>query len=74
MGKGSPLLSLRIPAELLLLLDDAVARSVHTRRDGPLNRSTFIIKAIEEKLEKMARSARKKSPLPKTYLRDLATF
>jgi hypothetical protein len=75
MSRGSPLLSLRIPAELLGLVDDAVARSVHTRKDGPLTRSSFIIKAIEEQLKKMARSnGKKESPLPKSYRRDSSTF
>lgn len=75
MGKGSKIVPVRIPAELLGLMDQATARSVHTRKDGPLNRSSFIIKAIEEKLKKMARSnGKKKSPLPKTYRRDFSTF
>jgi hypothetical protein len=60
---------------LLELVDQAVARSVATRRDGPWTRSSFIVDAIEEKLEKMARSAGKtQSPLPATYRRDSSTF
>lgn len=43
MSKGSPLLTVRIPAELLGLVDQAVARSVDTRRDGPWTRSSFVI-------------------------------
>lgn len=75
MSRGSPLVSVRIPAELLELLDHAVARSVDTRRDGPWTRSSFIVAAIEEKLKKMARSAGKSdSPLPQTYQRDSSTF
>jgi hypothetical protein len=75
MSKGSPLLSLRIPAELLGLVDQAIARSVYTRKDGPWNRSSFILAAIEEKLAKMARSSGKtESPLPPTYKRNSATF
>jgi hypothetical protein len=75
MSKGSPLLSLRVPAELLDLVDDTVARSVHTRKEAPWTRSSFIIAAIEEKLKKMARSSGKKqSPLPKSYRRDSSTF
>lgn len=65
----------RIPAELLGLVDAAVSRSVQTRKDGPWTRSSFILAAIEEKLKKMARSSGKKqSPLPKTYRRDLSAF
>jgi metal-responsive CopG/Arc/MetJ family transcriptional regulator len=74
MSKGSPLLTIRIPAELLQLVDQAIARSVDTRRDGPWNRSSFIVKAIAEKLAKMARCAGRTSPVPPTYRRDLSTF
>jgi len=75
MSKGSQIVPVRIPAELLVLVDRVIARSVDTRRDGPLTRSSFILAAIEEKLEKMARSAGKtQSPLPKTYQRDSFTF
>jgi hypothetical protein len=75
MSKGSPRLTIRIPAELLALVDKAVYRSVYTRTNGPWTRSSFVISAIEEKLAKMARSAgRAKSPLPPTYRRDSATF
>jgi hypothetical protein len=72
---GSPVVPVRIPVELLELVDQAVARSVATRRDGPWTRSSFIVTAIEEKLKKMARSAGKsESPLPTTYHRDSSTF
>jgi hypothetical protein len=71
MGKGSQIVPVRIPAELLSLMDQAVARSVDTRHAGPWNRSSFILSAIEEKLKKMARSAGKKnSPVPTTYRRN----
>jgi hypothetical protein len=60
---------------LLALVDQAVARSVATRRDGPWTRSSFIVAAVEEKLKKMARSSRKtQSPLPPAYRRDSSTF
>jgi hypothetical protein len=75
MAKGSPILSLRIPVELLELVDQAVARSVASRRDGSWTRSSFILAAIEEKLKKMARSAGKPgSPVPAAYRRDSSTF
>jgi hypothetical protein len=75
MSKGSQIVPVRIPAELLGLVDDAVARSAHTRKNGPWTRSSFILAAIEEKLNKMARSSGKKqSPVPKTYRRDSSTF
>jgi hypothetical protein len=75
MSKGSQIVPVRFPAELLQLVDQAVARSVSTRRDSPWTRSSFIVSAIEEKLNKMARSAGKpQSPVPPTYRRDSATF
>lgn len=75
MSRGSPRFTMRIPAELLALVDEAVARSVATRCAGAWTRSSFIISAVEEKLAKMARSAgRKDSPVPLTYKRDLSTF
>jgi metal-responsive CopG/Arc/MetJ family transcriptional regulator len=75
MVKGSPVLSVRIPAELLDLMDQAIARSADTRKEGPWTRSSFIVRATEEKLEKMARSAGKsQSPLPDSYRRDSSTF
>ena len=75
MARGSPVLSVRIPAELLELVDEIIARSADTRKDGPLTRSGFIVAAIEEKLKKMARSAGKsQSPLPESYGRDSSTF
>lgn len=75
MAKGSPVLSVRIPVELLALVDEVIARSAATRKDSPWTRSSFIIAAIEEKLEKMARSAGKsESPLPESYGRDSSTF
>jgi hypothetical protein len=74
MSRGSPVVPVRFPTELLDLLDKAVARSVYTRRDGPWTRSSFILRAVEEKLKKMARSAGKAgSPLP-AYRRDSSTF
>jgi hypothetical protein len=74
-AKGSPIVTLRIPAELLELVDEIIARSAQTRRDGPWNRSSFIVATVEEKIKKMARSAGKsESPLPESYKRDSSTF
>lgn len=75
MAQGSPVLSVRIPSELLALIDEVIDRSAATRKDGPWTRSSFIIAAIEEKLDKMARSAGKaESPVPESYSRDSFTF
>ena len=57
MSKGSPVVTVRIPDELLELMDEIIARSAATRKESPWSRSSFIIAAIEEKIEKMARSA-----------------
>jgi hypothetical protein len=74
-SKGSKIVPVRVPAELLVLMDDVVRRSVDTRHAGPWNRSSFIVSALEDKLKKMARSAgKKKSPLPTGYQRELSTF
>ena len=48
MAKGSPVLSVRIPVELLALVDEVIARSAATRKDGPWTRSSFIVAAIEQ--------------------------
>ena len=75
MAKGSPVVSVRIPAELLELVKEVIDRSADTRRDGPWTLSSFIVSAVEEKLEKMARSAGKsESPLPDSYKRDSSAF
>lgn len=75
MAKGSPVVAVRIPTELLELIDDVIVRSAATRKDGPWTRSSFIIAAIEEKLDKMARSAGKaESPLPESYGRNSFMF
>jgi len=74
MSKGSQIVPVRFPAELLVLMDQAIARSVDTRMAGPFTRSLFVQKAVEEKLAKMARSAGRPSPIPKTYKRDLSAF
>jgi hypothetical protein len=72
MGRGSPLVCVRIPAELHELLLEAVRRSQH--HDSPHTVSSFIVAALEEKFRKMARSAKRKSPLPVGYARDKFTF
>ena len=67
MARGSPVVSVRIPAELLALVNEVIARSADTRKDGPWTLSSFIVAAVEEKLEKQARSAGKsQSPLPES--------
>jgi hypothetical protein len=56
MSKGSPVIPLRVPPEVLALVDGAVERSQTARRAGGWSRSSFILEAITEKLAKMKRS------------------
>lgn len=60
MSKGSPIVPIRIPAELLALVDEQIASSNTRRGDEPWTRSAFIIAAIKEKLDKMERSRKSK--------------
>jgi hypothetical protein len=74
MSRGSPKVTFRIPAELLALVDQIILRSADTRRDGQWTTSSFIVRAIEEKVSKMARSAGTASPVPTVYGRDSSTY
>jgi hypothetical protein len=58
MSKGSPIITLRLPPALLTLVRSAIARSEHTRFEGPWDLSSFIVAAIREKLAHMERSNR----------------
>jgi hypothetical protein len=67
-AKGSPVIPVRVPNELLALVDAAVARTLD--QASPTTRSGWIIKAIEDRLAKQARSAKRPSDVPTTYARD----
>lgn len=56
MSKGSYVVPVRVPAELLAEVEATVKRSAHTRTGEPWTRSSFIIAALREKLSKMKRS------------------
>jgi hypothetical protein len=61
-------MTIRIPAEVLVPVDEAVTRSVDTRSACRRPRSSFIVKAIEQKVARRARNAGKaQSPVPKKY-------
>ena len=58
MSKGSRIVPVRVPDELLVRLSAAVERSARTRFDGPWSVSEFVRSAIEDKLQHMERSRR----------------
>lgn len=59
MSAGSPIVPIRVPADLLAAVDAVIARTADTRRDGPWTRTSFILSAVREKLQHMHRSNRK---------------
>ncbi len=60
MSTGSPIVPIRIPAELLATLDAEVSRSATTRSAEPWTRSSFIIAALREKIAHQQRSRNRK--------------
>lgn len=60
MAKGSPIVPIRIPADLLIEVEEVIVRSWDTRAAAPWNRTTFILAAIREKLSHLKRSSRKR--------------
>ncbi len=66
-NRGSPVVTLRIPAELLAVIDDQVVKCNRTRREEPYTRTSFLLAALAERFEKYGRakaaSARKKAKL-----------
>lgn len=68
--RGSKILTVRVPQELLDLMDELVRHSETRRVESPHTRSSFILAAIEEKIKKMARSARREHGIPEAYERD----
>jgi hypothetical protein len=59
MSKGSPIIPVRIPVELLAELDAKIDTVNDRRKDEPYRRSSFIIAAIREKLDKYKRGNKK---------------
>jgi hypothetical protein len=67
MSRGSPIVPIRIPVDLLAQVDAYVARSAHTRPGEPYTRSSWIIKAIEDRIAHARRSSRRgRKSLPET--------
>lgn len=71
-NRGSPLVALRIPKQLLQQIDKQIESCNRTRREEPYTRSSFIIAALVERFEKYGRarkaSKRKKGPTQQELL------
>lgn len=71
MSQGSPIVTLRLPPELLAMIDEYVEKSADKRREEPWTRSSFILSAVIDKLRKMNRSAgREQFQVPEQFARD----
>ncbi len=55
MSKGSPIVPIRVPSDLLARIDQQIADSNPRRSAEPWTRSAFILSAVAEKLAKMER-------------------
>ena len=62
--KGSPMVSLRIPADVLAAIVREVDRSMLGNRGEPYDRSSFILSAIKEKLAHRERSRKGRGRKP----------
>ena len=62
MSKGSTIVPVRIPADLLAEVDATCTRLVATSACEPPDRSQFIRRAIREKLDHYRRSRRRRAP------------
>lgn len=60
-SKGSPIVTLRIPADLLAQVERAVESNNDHRSGQPYDRTAWIIQAIRERLDKQRRGARGKA-------------
>jgi hypothetical protein len=62
MSKGSPIVPLRIPEELLAQIDVAVMESLAYRDAEPFTRTSFILEAVREvfRHRERAKAARKR--------------
>lgn len=59
MSKGSPIIPVRVPADLLAQVDEFIARTADKRPDGAFTRTSFILKCVADKLAHIYRSNRK---------------
>jgi len=56
MSKGNVIVPIRIPPTELAAIDEQIKRSLGKRKAGDYNRTSWIIQAIREKLNHLARS------------------
>ena len=56
MSKGTKIVPIRVPPELLEKIDHAVFFSTDHRKEGAWTRSSWIVQAIKDKLAHAARS------------------
>lgn len=70
MSKGSKIVPVRVPEELLLLLDSAIVRSQGDPTRTAWTRTSYILQAIIDKLNHSARSRKKTACIPTTFKRD----
>ena len=62
MSKGSPIVAVRLPAELLARVNLAVRKLQERTREEPPTRNAWIVKAISEALAKRERSRKWRRP------------
>lgn len=60
MSKGSPIVPVRIPIDLLEAIDREIGAVNVRRTKEPYYRSSFILDAVREKLDKYARGRKKR--------------
>lgn len=59
MSKGSPIIHLRMKPDDVARLDGTIERINQRRKEEPYTRTTFILAAIEAKMDHLERSAKK---------------
>lgn len=60
MSKGSPIVQVRVPADLLEEINNSIASCNENRQGEPYTLSSWILTAVHERLNKLARSSKTK--------------
>ncbi len=58
MSRGTPITALRIPHDLLTLVESAIQSANYCRKEAPYTKTSWIVAAIREKLAKGLRGRR----------------